>query len=66
MKASEVFDRTLARHGRALHAVKTITEGVIHAIADEVAKSRAAKTGYGPSARHQAIDATAITFNQCA
>jgi hypothetical protein len=64
IKASESFNRTLARHGRALHAVKTITEGVVQAIAQEVAAARAAGAGYGPGARSHAADATAITLNR--
>ncbi len=65
-KASQAFERELARHGRALHAVKTVTEGVVRAIAEEVANSRAAATGYGPRARACAYDATAITLNRSA
>jgi hypothetical protein len=65
-KASQAFERELARHGRALYAVKEVTEGVVRAIANEVAVSRAASSGYGPGARASAYDATAITLNRSA
>jgi len=63
-KASQAFERELARHGRALFAVKTVTEGIVRAIAEEVANARAASTGYGPGARSYACDTTAITLNR--
>jgi hypothetical protein len=61
--ASEAFERTLQRHGRALYAVKTVTEGIVRAIADEVVRARAAGAAYGPGARHPIADATAVTLN---
>lgn len=64
MRASEAFDAVLARHGRALHAAKTVTEGIVRAIAEEVSSARSAGTGYGPGARTQAAPATAITLNR--
>ncbi len=64
VRASEAFDAVLARHGRALHAVKTVTEGVVRAIAEEVAASRTVGAGYGPAARQHALAGTAITLNQ--
>jgi hypothetical protein len=63
-QASRAFERTLQRHGRALHAVKTITEGVVRAIAEEVVKARAAGSAYGPGARSPLADPTAITMNR--
>ena len=45
--ATRAFDAVLARHGRAVEAAKTITEGLIRAIAEEVHKQRHAVTGYG-------------------
>ncbi len=63
LRASEVFDAVLARHGRALYAVKTVTEGVVRAIAEEVAKNRSAGAGYGPAGRTLAASGSAITLN---
>ena len=51
IRATQVFETTLARHGRALHGAKTITEGLVRAIALEVAAMRASKGGYGPAGR---------------
>jgi hypothetical protein len=64
IRATEAFDAVMARQGRALHAAKTVTEGIVRAVAEEVAAQRAAGTGYGPSARTTAGPATAITLNQ--
>ena len=50
-RASEGFETALERHGKAVFALKAITEGVVKAIAEEVARTRAAAQGYGPGAR---------------
>ena len=64
-RASEGFEATLARHGRAVFALKTVTEGVVQAIAEEVARTRAATAGYGPGARMATRDtAVAIALNR--
>ena len=62
--ATRVFDATLARHGRSIHAAKTVTEGVIRAVAQEVARRRAPAAGYGPRARALSGDGSAITLNR--
>lgn len=64
LRASEGFETALARHGRSIYAVKTVTEGVIRAIAEEVARTRAARHGYGPGGRAPAGNTTAITLNR--
>lgn len=67
VQATEAFDAVMARQERALHAAKTVTEGLVHAIATEVAKQRTANAGYGPTgARNQgpAGVASAIALNQ--
>lgn len=65
VRATEALDAVLARQGRALEAAKTITEGLVRAIAEEVASQRSQATGYGPgSARAAAGAATAITLNK--
>ncbi|MDP1633029.1 MAG: flagellar basal body protein [Caulobacter sp.] len=64
MQATEGFDAVLARQGRALEAVRTVTEGLVRAIAEEVAAQRNSGPGYGPSAAPQASDARAITLNK--
>ena len=66
IRATEAFDAVLARQGRALEAAKTVTEGLVRAIADEVASQRSGAGGYGPSATSPAPTgaATAITLNR--
>ncbi len=67
MRATEAFDAVVARQGRALHAAKTITEGLVHAIANEVARQRTANAGYGPrgvKTQGPAGATASITLNQ--
>ena len=62
--ATRTFEAVLARHGRSLKAAKTITEGLVRAIAQEVATQRAGPAAYGPRARAPTGDASAITLNR--
>jgi hypothetical protein len=64
--ATEAFDAVLARQGRALNACKTVTEGLVKAIAEEVATQRTAGGSYGPGATPAAGPgvSTAITLNK--
>jgi hypothetical protein len=64
MEATKQFDAVLARHGRALYAAKTITEGLVRAIAEEVAVQRRRVAAYGPEARQYRADTSAITLNR--
>lgn len=65
IRATEAFDAVLARQGRALEAAKTVTEGIVKAIADEVASKRATGAGYGQGgAAAPAASATSITLNK--
>jgi hypothetical protein len=64
-RATEAFDAVIARQGRALTAAKTITEGLVHAIAHEVASQRTRGAAYGPTgARPDPGPVTAVTLNQ--
>lgn len=47
--ATQAFETLLARHSRAIGAAKTITEGLVRAIAEEMASGR--PSGYGPGLR---------------
>jgi hypothetical protein len=60
-RATEAFDAVLHRHGRAVFAARTITEGLVRAIAEEVANRREQLSGYGPTAKPPASSATAAT-----
>ncbi|WP_374470130.1 flagellar basal body protein [Phenylobacterium sp.] len=67
IQATKAFDAVLARHGRAIEAAKTVTEGLVRAIAEEVAGQRQQVSGYGPGATlsgQPASTATAITLNR--
>ena len=65
IRATEAFDAVLARQGRALEAAKTVTEGLVRAIAEEVASKRATGTGYGQGGvAAPAASATSITLNR--
>jgi len=66
VQSTEAFDAVLARQGRALEAARTVTEGLVRAIAEEVASQRNTGAGYGPGATSQAGDARAITLNKSA
>ncbi|ACT58224.1 hypothetical protein [Hirschia baltica] len=43
----EAFGKLAERHAKALAASKEVTEGIVRAITEEVATSRAAPAGYG-------------------
>ncbi len=64
VEATRAFDKVLARHGRSVYAAKTVTEGLIQAVAQEVARRRAPAAGYGPCARALSGDGSAITLNR--
>lgn len=64
--ATRAFEAVLSRHTRALEAAKTVTEGLVQAIAQEVASARAQGTGYGAGGRAATMDARAVTLNRTA
>jgi hypothetical protein len=64
VRATEAFDAVLARQGRALAAAKTVTEGLVRAIAEEVATQRQQSASYGADASASTAGATAITLNR--
>ena len=63
LRATEAFDAVLERQGRALAASKTVTEGLVKAIAEEIATKRGGGQAYGPGGARR-IPATAITLNR--
>lgn len=63
-RTTEAFEKVLARHGRAVNAARQISEGLVRAIAEEVAKNRSRASGYGRSARMASSNASAIALNQ--
>jgi hypothetical protein len=67
-EATEKFQSALAAHGRALGAVRAVSEGGVKAIAEEVAASRAAPSAYGRLGPGDAPErnAGAVTLNRTA
>jgi hypothetical protein len=64
VRATEAFDSVLARQGRAIEAARTVTEGLVRCIADEVANQRSQTSVYGAGGVQTATAAaTAITLN---
>jgi hypothetical protein len=61
---TRAFDAVLARHGRAVEAARTITEGLVRAIAEEISRQRGAVAGYGPKAKQSLRPATSLALNQ--
>lgn len=68
IRATEAFDAVLARQGRAIEAAKIVTEGLVRAIAEEVAGQREQKSTYGSDGQSSAPagSSTAITLNRTA
>ncbi len=66
VKATEAFEAVLAVHGRTIEAARTISEGLVRAIAQEVAGARAMGTGYGAAGQANSGDSRAVTLNRTA
>ncbi|MES2860745.1 MAG: flagellar basal-body protein FlbY [Pseudomonadota bacterium] len=66
IRATEAFEAVLAIHGRTVEAARTISEGLVRTIAQEVAGARALGTGYGASGSANSGDARAVTLNRMA
>lgn len=64
IKATEAFDAVLAIHARTVEAARAISEGLVQAIAQEVAGARARGTGYSASGHAYAGDGRAVTLNR--
>jgi hypothetical protein len=66
-RATEAFDAVLARQARSLEAAKIVTEGLVRAIAEEVAAQRhKGSAAYGPSGERtdKPANGSAITLNK--
>ena len=64
-RSTEAFDAVLARQSRAVGAAKTVTEGLVRAIAEEVACQRQKGVSYGANGvQNQKTSAVAITLNK--
>ncbi len=60
------FNTALESNHRATNSIRTITQGMVHSVATEVAKTRAAKTGYGANGTNNNTSRamSAITLDQ--
>lgn len=47
-RATQAFETLLARHTQTVAAAKTITEGLVQAIAEELASTQPGSAAYGP------------------
>ncbi len=63
-EATKAFERMLDRHATGLEAARTLTEGLVQAVAQEIAGARAPAAGYGSTGAAAAGDATAVTLNR--
>jgi hypothetical protein len=64
IEVTRAFEAVLARHGRVVAAAKTVSEGLVRAIAEEIARTRTAAAGYGSGGRSALADAGAIALNR--
>jgi hypothetical protein len=66
-RATEAFDAILARQARAVEAARTVTEGLVRAVAEEIANQRAAPAttyGAGGMVNDRPAMGAAITLNR--
>lgn len=63
-EATVAFDAILNRHSRAVDAARTISEGLVRTIAQEVAAARTPAAAYAADGRAAQGDGRAVAFNQ--
>ena len=64
IEVTRAFDAVLARHTLAVQAALTITEGIVRAVAEEVAASRAGSSGYGGRGEAAQGAPASVAFNK--
>jgi hypothetical protein len=67
IRATEAFDAVLARQARAVNAARVVTEGLVRAVAEEIAGQRAAPAatyGAGATMNDRPQVGAAITLNR--
>lgn len=64
--ATQAFEAVLARHGRAVEAARIVSEGLVKAIAEEMASARPPASAYGATGRAASGDGRAVTLNRTA
>ena len=58
------FTTALDANGRAVEALRILTEGIVRSVADEAARQRDQDSGYGPASSRPPSSAPAIAVNQ--
>lgn len=64
IEATQDFDTVLARHAGAVDAARQISEGLVRAIAHEVAAARTPASAYAADGRAAQGDGRAVAFNR--
>ncbi len=64
--ATQIFNDRLARYERALGAAKTVTEGVIAAVAEELNATRSQTATYGARGKTASTGPQSLNFNRTA
>jgi hypothetical protein len=64
IEVTRTFDAVLARHTLAVQAALTITEGIVRAVAEEVAASRSGASGYGGRGEAAPGAPASVAFNR--
>jgi hypothetical protein len=64
VEATRVFDDVLSRHARAVEAARKISEGLVRAIAHEVAAARVPASAYAADGRAALGDGRAVAINR--
>jgi len=57
---TERFTAALEANGRAVEALRVLTEGIVRAVADEAARVKDQDAGYGPGTRRPATPSIAV------
>jgi len=66
IEATQRFETILNEHSQIVDAARHVSEGLVKAIASEVASSRAQGTGYGASGHATSGDSRAVALNRMA
>ncbi len=64
ISATQAFESVLAEHASTVDAARQVSEGLVRAIAAEVAGARAQGVGYGASGRATEGDGRAVALNR--
>ena len=61
-ESTTAFHDALAENGHVVNAMKTVTEGVVKAIADEAVRQRSSGSGYGPGAAQSSAPSSGFSI----